>query len=337
MSEGRYWRFDRFGVAEDVMRLERTRTPAPGPGEVAVAIRAVGINQAENRYLEGTHFPPPRLPACIGHEAVGEVVLVGPGVGEVAPRWRPGDRVALAPMRVDIAGMGALREIGVYPQSALLPVAEGLTDSEAAACWMALFTLGGAMDRAGIGPKSAPGKTILVTAATGGVGTFGLQLARAWGARTIATTRSTAKASLISAIATHVVLARTPEDLVERLRSVAPDGVDVVLDPLGGPFVRAAVEAMRTGGQYVGYEMIAGEQGEYDVPALLEKDICIRGHTIFRLLRDRAAFDRLVAAGADLAGSLKPIVAETFPFEEAPMAFAAMRRSDHVGKIVVTV
>ena len=74
---------------------------------------------------------------------------------------------------------------------------------------MAFFTLGGAMDRAGLGPATASAKTILVTAATGGIGIIGLQLAGAWGARTIATTRSAAKAALLSNIATHVVCVRT--------------------------------------------------------------------------------------------------------------------------------
>ena len=337
MSKSRCWRFDRFGLAEEVMQLERVRTPSPRPGEASVAIRAIGINQAENRYLAGTHFPPSSLPACIGHEAVGEVLAVGSDPGGGVPRWRPGDRVALAPMCVDVAGMGALREVGVYPQTALLPVAAGLSDLEAAAYWMAFFTLGGAMDRAGLGPATASGKTILVTAATGGIGILGLQLASAWGARTIATTRSAAKAALLSNIATHVICVRTPEDLAEAVRSVAPAGVDVVLDPLGGRYVGASVEAMQVGGQYVGYEMIAGTRGEYDIPELLEKDICIKGHTIFRLLRDRAAFDRLVGAGVEAADPIKPVVAESFRFEEAPRAFGAMRRSDHVGKIVVRI
>lgn len=74
MISTRYWYFDRFGQAEDVLKLGRTDLPDPGTGEVAVRIRAVGLNQAENRYLAGTHFPPPRFPACVGHEAVGEIV-----------------------------------------------------------------------------------------------------------------------------------------------------------------------------------------------------------------------------------------------------------------------
>ncbi|WP_157962005.1 alcohol dehydrogenase catalytic domain-containing protein, partial [Acuticoccus kandeliae] len=105
--ESEAWCFDTFGPAERVMRRRHEGLPPPEPGEALVAIRAVGLNQAENRYLEGRHFPPAHLPAAIAHEAVGEIVALGaPGGGH---GWSVGDRVALNPMRVDIAGMGALR------------------------------------------------------------------------------------------------------------------------------------------------------------------------------------------------------------------------------------
>lgn len=331
-----YWYFDTFGAAPDVMKRGHTALPDPGPGEASVAIRAVGLNQAECRYLEGTHFPPARFPACIGHEAVGEIVALGPGRDGAPSHWKVGDRVALLPMLVDIAGMGALRTVGIYDQSALVPVPDSYSDNEGAAYWMGILTMAGAMHVAGLEEDTSGGKTVLFTAATGGMGIIALKLARAWGAVSIATTRSPAKARRLARIATHVVELRNPEDLAPSVTNLFPDGIDAVIDPLGGRVVGAAIEALVPGGRYVGYEMIAGGLGTYDIMALLSKDASIHGHTIHRLLQRPELLARLVEIGMAYADALTPLVSESFVFDDAPDAFAALRRCGHVGKIVVT-
>ena len=222
--------------------------PEPGPGQAAVAIRAVGLNQSENRYLSGTHFPPEQFPACISHEAVGEIVELGPEEnGPASGKWKVGDRVAFLPMLVDRAGMGVLRDFGVYKQSVFLPVPEVYSDCEGAAYWMAVLTMAGAMDMAGLGPHTSSGKTIVFTAAAGGMGTLALKLARAWDAETIATTRHQAKVEQLSAVASRVAVVRTVEELTSALRALSPNGVDVIIDPLGGSFVGASIESLVPG------------------------------------------------------------------------------------------
>ena len=333
--ESDFWYFNSFGPAPSVMKRRRTALPDPGPGQAAVAIRAVGLNQAENRYLQGTHFPPQRFPACIGHEAVGEIVALGPE-GNTTRRWAVGDRVALAPMLVDIAGMGALRTLGIYDQSALVPVPPGYSDAEGAAYWMGLFTMAGAMEQAGLGEDSCRGRTVLFTAAAGGMGILGLKIARAWGATTIATTRSEAKAEKLAPLASHAIVVRTPEELHAAVAALAPGGVDAAIDPLGGPFVGAALATLAHGGRYVGYEMIAGRRAEYDIASLLSKDASIRGHTIHQLIEKPALTKRLVEIGMVYADALTPIVAQTIGFDRAPEAFEALQRSSSIGKIVVS-
>ncbi|TNE60736.1 MAG: hypothetical protein EP335_18365 [Alphaproteobacteria bacterium] len=332
MPTSSFWRFGHFGPARDVMeRVSGPLRPLCG-GEAMVAIRAVGLNQAENRYLAGLHFPPDSLPACIGHEAVGEIVALG----APSERWKVGDRVALVPMLVDMPGMGALRDVGIYPLDALVPVPEDYSDSEGAAWWMAIFTMAGALEMAGFGPENAAGRTVCITAAAGGMGLVALRLLRAWGAITIATTRDTAKAEALAAYADHVVRADTPDGLTAGLRAHVPDGVDVVLDPLGGAYVGAAVRALAPGGHYVGYEMLAGTGGTYDIPGLMMRDAHIHGFTIFRLLRHPGLLARLVSLGMEWADDARPLVAAEFGMDEAPDAFAALMRGGHLGKIVVT-
>jgi NADPH:quinone reductase-like Zn-dependent oxidoreductase len=330
--ESAFWFFDRFGDARAVMRKGRQTVPEPGPGQAVVRIRAVGLNQADNRYLQGTHFPPKTLPSCLSHEAVGEIVALGPAeAGAGAPQaWTVGDRVAFIPMLVDTAGMGVLREIGVYDRASLLPVPPAFSDREGAAYWMAVFTMAGAMQMARIGPGAARGKRIAFTAAAGGMGTLALKLARAWGAETMATTRSAEKVTTLSTMAARVAVVRTAGELSAALRAWSPDGVDAVIDPLGGAFVGAAVEGLAPGGRYVSYEWRAGAAGSYDIAALIAADVSLHGFTIFRLLRHPRLLEQLTAIGMDYADRLTPLLAEDYGFDAAPDAFEALARGQHV-------
>jgi NADPH:quinone reductase-like Zn-dependent oxidoreductase len=257
--ESAFWFFDRFGDARMVMRKGRQAVPEAGPGQAVVRLRAVGRNQADNRYLQGTHFPPKTFPSCLSHEAVGEIVALGPRVTKAgateagaAHAWAVGDRVAFVPMLIDTAGMGVLREVGVYDLASFLPVPPAYSDREGAAYWMAVLTMVGAMQMAGFGPGTGRGRRIAFTAAASGMGTLALKLARAWGAEAMATTRSAEKVAMLSTMAARVAVVRTAGELAAALRAWSPNGVDAVIDPPGRAFVGAAVEALAPGGRYVG-------------------------------------------------------------------------------------
>jgi NADPH:quinone reductase-like Zn-dependent oxidoreductase len=336
--ESAFWFFDRFGDARTVMRMGRQTLPEPGPGQAVVRLRAVGLNQADNRYLRGTHFPPKTFPSCLSHEAIGEIVALGPGAAEagVSHAWAVGDRVAFVPMLVDTAGMGVLRDVGLYDLASFLPVPPAYSDREGAAYWMAVLTMAGAMQLAGLGPGTSRGRRIAFTAAAGGMGTLALKLARAWGAEAMATTRSAEKVAPLSALAARVAVVRTAGDLAAALRAWSTDGVDAVIDPLGGAFVGAAVEALAPGGRYVSYEWRAGTTGTYDVASLIAADASLHGFTIFRLLRHPGLLEQLTAIGMDHADRLTPLLADDYGFDAAPDAFEALARGRHVGKITVS-
>jgi NADPH:quinone reductase len=275
----------------------------------------------------------------MSQEAVGEIVQLGPKQTDTVRRqaWKVGDRVAFAPMTVDMPGMGVLRELGVYDQSELLPVPKAFSDQEAAAYWMGILTMAGAMEMASLGPENSSGKIVVITAATGGVGTIGLQLVRAWDADSIATTRSQAKSERLSALASHVAVVDSVEKFSHELRALCPNGVDAIIDPLGGDFVGASVKALAPGGQYVGYEMVSSPSGTYDIMALLGAGASIHGFTVFRLLQHPGLMDRLVEIGMEYSGQLKPILAESYGFDAAPEAYDALEKSTHFGKIIITI
>ena len=202
---------------------------------------------------------------------------------------------------------------------------------------MAVLTMAGAMDMAGLGPHTSSGKTIVFTAAAGGMGTMALKLARAWDAETIATTRHQAKVEQLSAVASRVAVVRTVEELTSALRVLSPNGVDVIIDPLGGSFVGASIESLVPGGQYVGYETLAGATAAYDSMTLLMRDASIHGYTAFRPLHHPGLLERLIGIGMEYAAKLTPVLAESFSFDKAPEAFEALARSQHIGKITITI
>jgi NADPH:quinone reductase-like Zn-dependent oxidoreductase len=123
-------------------------------------------------------------------------------------------------------------------------------------------------------------------------------------------------------------------------RSVAPRferGIDVIIDPIGGDMIASGLEALGSGDQLVSYEAVSGHTGSYDIMDLMAKDLSLHGYTFFRPLRHAGLFDRLVEIGMAYADQVAPVLAGDFSFDEAPRAIQALARSEHVGKITVTV
>jgi NADPH:quinone reductase-like Zn-dependent oxidoreductase len=338
------WLLEKHGRPSDVLRWRSQELPAPGPGEALVKIRSVGLNRADLNYVLGSHFPARAFPSGLGGEAVGEILELGsPAAGGNPPAVRRlnrsvGTRVATLSGRVDRGRSGIYRDIALLDQAALLPVPDSYTDTEAAAFWTALFTMGGALEMAGYHAGNAGGKTLLFTAAGGGVGVLGLRLARHWGARTIATTRDEKKADDLAAIADDVIVCADGEQLAAGV-SAATDGrgVDLALDPVGASFYPGLFEATARGGQIVSYECISGTRADLPIMTLMMKDLCIRGFTTFRVSTNPALLDTLVDLGMDHADALRPVVARTCSLAEAPGALESLERSQHVGKIVLNV
>lgn len=335
MNEARVWRFDRFGAPTETLRLDQEVVPSCLPGQAEVAIRAIGLNRADYEYVHGRHFPPDTLPSSLGVEAVGEIVALGPPptatIGERA--FHVGQRVGFSPAAVDRVGMGLFRERGVYNLSSLLPVPDALTDAEAAAWWMAFLVLAGALEMAGLSPESARGKRIALPAAAGAIGPTCLRIARAWGAETLATTRASEKRKRLETFADCAVVAESPEALQSALLAWSHgDGVDVVLDPLGGAWVPAELDGLATGGQLVSYEFVTGPIASLDVPKLLMKDASWHGYSVYRPMFRPDLLNRLIDEG--MSTPVHPLITSTYSFGDAPAALESMANGPF-GKTVI--
>jgi NADPH:quinone reductase-like Zn-dependent oxidoreductase len=328
------WKFEAYGEPDQVLAQVKVALDAPAAGKALVKIRAIGMNRSELNYVRGKYLPARNFPSALGQEAVGEIVALGePADDEAAHSFAVGDRVALTPGRVDMCGTGTYRDYGIYDQKALIPVPDNYSDEEGAAFWMAFLTVAGSLHNAGMTAKNASGKTLLVTAAASSVGVMALKIARLWGARTLATTRSSAKIDVLEQLADKVLICERGEQLAEQLKTSG--GFDFAIDPVGGDFIDAMVACANHGAAIVSYEMIAGGRPEYSIAQVLVKDLTIRGFALFNIFRQPGLCEELVEKGLQDAKGLVPVIAGTFTLEDAPSALHALDASRHIGKLVL--
>ena len=336
-----FWQFDAYGEPTQAMQWREQELAEPGPGQALIKMTAVGMNRSEFNYVNGNYVPAREFPSAIGQELVGEIIALG-DAAQSGPRphsqtrLKIGARVAVVPGRIDMYSMGSYRQYGLYDQAALAPIPQDYSDEEAAAYWMAVLTAGGCLEQAGITPISAKGKRILVTAASSGIGVMALKLARAWGAQTIATTRSAVKAAQLKTLADHVVLCSDSHSLIAGVNNAIGDkGIDVSLDPVGEAFYPGLIAVAASGGTIVSYEMISGREPVLPIAMVMIKDLCIRGFTLFRVYQQPGLFEQLIDLGLQYSEQARPIIAATHPLCEAPAALAQLGKADHLGKIVL--
>ena len=218
------WQVSRPGELEEVLELADVPRPSPGPGQLLVRVLAAAANFPDVLMCRGTYQVRPPLPFCPGVELCGEVIEAGPDV----TRFAPGDRV----IGGTVLPYGAFAEYAVMDPARTMPAPTGLDDAEAAPFHMTYQTgWFGLHWRA----RLAPGETLLVHAAAGGVGSGAVQLGKAAGARVIGVAGGEQKASVARELGADVVVDRHREDFVTVVKDVTGGrGADVVYDPVGG-------------------------------------------------------------------------------------------------------
>jgi NADPH2:quinone reductase len=296
--------------------------PQPGKGEVLIRVRAAGLNGADQMQQRGIYPPPPNsgVPEDVpGLELAGEVAENGPG----ATRFQIGDRV------MAIVAGGGQAELAVVHERQLMPVPDAL-DWPAAGGTPEVFTT--AYDALFNQAQLASGDRLLVHGAAGGVGTAGVQLGRATGARVTATVRTPASRAAVAALGAHEVL--DPAGFADH------GPFDAILELVGAPNLGENVKALETGGRIVVIGMGAGAKAELNLGALLYK----RGRISASALRARPLeekgllarqLERHVLPLFDL-GTLRVPIAATFPLDQAPEAYAHFAAGGKVGKVVLT-
>ena len=312
------------GPAE-ALKPVQIKTPKLGAGQVLIRVKAAGVNRPDLIQRMGFYPPPPGAPETLGLEVAGEVAAVGEGVA----RWREGDRV------VALLGGGGYAEYAVVDARHVLPIPGDLDFIHAAGLPETVFTVWANVFEHG-GLKA--GETFMVHGATSGIGVTAIQMAKAAGAKVIATGRGAEKAKAALALGADRAVDVTAEDFVAVGK--AAGGVDVILDMVGGDYVAKAIEVLNTSGRLVMIATQAGGNVEIALPRIMQKRLVLTGSTLRPRNADEKA--RLTAAVEKTvwpwiaAGKLRTVIDKTFPLAEAAKAHAQVESGSHVGKVVLT-
>ncbi|HEX8796444.1 MAG TPA: NAD(P)H-quinone oxidoreductase [Polyangiaceae bacterium] len=314
----------------EVLELREVATPEPSRGEVRVRVRATAVNRADLLQRMGHYPAPPGWPKDIpGLEIAGEVDAVGDGVTELAA----GDRV------FGLVGGGGYAEQLVTHARTLARMPPDMSFADAAAIPEAFVTAWDAMvDQGGL----APGETALVHAVGSGVGTAGVQIAKAVGARVIGTARTPQKIGRARELGLeHGVVVEGAKFADEVLAQTGGTGVDVVLELVGGAYVAQDLVCLASKGRIVVVGTMAGAQTQIELGMLMFKRGIVRGTT----LRARPLEEKILAAQSlqrhlvplFASGALRPVVDRVFPLARAADAHRLMQKNDTFGKLVLEV
>ena len=313
------------GSAESLTLSERPDVTA-GPGEVRIRVRAAGINRPDILQRLGRYPAPPGASDILGLEVAGEVDQVGTGV----TRWSVGDRVCA------LLGGGGYAEFAVVDARHALPVPADMDFVQAAALPETICTVFANVFESG---ALKTGETLLIHGATSGIGVTTVRMAKAAGARVIATSRGAAKAAAARGLGADLSLDAAVDDIEAAIRAFG--GADVVLDMVGADYAALNQAALNPFGRWVVIATQSGALAQVDLARLMMKRIVLTGST----LRGRPADEKARLIGAVEAtawpwvasGAVRPPVEATFPLEQASAAHLRLEAGGHVGKIVLTV
>lgn len=310
----------------DVLQVTQRVVPEPAYGQVVIKVAWAGVNRPDALQRAGLYAPPPTASDLPGLEASGEVAAVGAGVSGVAI----GDLVcALLPG-------GGYAEFVAAPAAHCLPIPDGMSLKEAACLpethftvWSNVFTRGGLK----------AGERFLVHGGSSGIGTTAIQLANAFGARVFATAGSAGKCEACTELGAEIAINYRTQDFVEVVRGEG--GADVILDMVGGDYIPRNLKALADDGRLVQIAFLGGAKAEVNFATLMTRRLTMTGSTLrpqSDLVKARIAQDLHQAVWPLLAaGTVRPVMDQTFDLADASLAHERMEGSGHIGKIVLKV
>ena len=319
-----------FG-APDVLQPGTRPDAHPTAGEVLIRVAASGVNRPDVLQRTGNYPVPPGASDIPGLEVSGEIIA-GDAQAMAAAGFRIGDRVCAL-----VAG-GGYAELCVAPVGQCLLVPEGLSDIEAASLPETFFTVwSNVFERANL----QKGETLLIQGGASGIGVTAIQIAKALGAKVLVTAGTDEKcAACVSLGADHAINYKTGDFVQEVKKLTNGQGVNVILDMVGGSYVAREVECLAEDGRLVIIAVQGGVKAEFNAGMVLRKRLTITGST----LRPRSLeFKSAIAAALKekvwpliASGAIKPVIHSTFAAADAPRAHALMESNQHIGKIVLT-
>lgn len=306
--------------------VDEVEAPNVGAGDVAIDVRAAGVNFPDVLLSYGKYQFRPQPPFVPGGEVAGVVRAVGAGVTSV----KPGERVASTMIH------GAFAEQVVVPELSAVKLPDGVSFEVGAATLLTyLTTFHALVDRAALRDS----ETLLVLGASGGVGTAAIQLGKLLGAHVIAASGSAEKVAYCVARGADVGIDYSREDLKERVKALTATGANVIYDAVGGPYAEPALRAIAWEGRYLVVGFAAG-----DIPRIPLNLTLLKGCSVIGVFwgqfamrepeKNRQNGERILEWVA--SGRLEPHLDRVLPFARASEALAALERREVKGKIVLT-
>jgi NADPH2:quinone reductase len=316
--------------APEVLRLAERPVPVAAAGELLIRVSASGVNRPDVLQRTGNYPVPPGASDIPGLEVAG-VIESGDASAMAEAGLKVGDRVCAL-----VAG-GGYAQWCVAPVGQCLPVPDGLDDIAAASLPETFFTVwSNVFDRG----RLQAGETLLIQGGTSGIGVTAIQMAKALGARVIATAGSDEKCSACRNLgADHAINYRTHDFVEEVARLTDKKGVDVILDMVAGDYVAREIQCLAEDGRLVIIAVQGGIKAEINAGLVLRRRLTVTGST----LRPRpVAFKAAIAQSLRknvwpllVDGRVRPVIHQVFPAGEAAAAHRLMESNQHVGKLVL--
>ena len=308
----------------DVLQVQERVTPTPAPNQVLIEVRAAGINRPDTFQRKGNYPAPGGVPQDIpGLEVAGIVSQCGDKV----TRWKTGDKVCA------LLGGAGYAEYALAPEDHCLPVPDGWNFVQAASLPETVFTVWHNVFQRGL---LQPGEHVLIHGGSSGIGITAIQLAKALGSKVSITAGSEAKCASCRELGADRTINYKQVDFEEALKA---EGVDVILDMVGGDYIPKNLRLLKDDGRLVFINAMKGGKAEWNALDIMRRRLVITGST----LRPRSSAFKASLASAVYkhvwpliaAGKFRPVIFKTFNIAQAPEAHKLMETSSHIGKIVL--
>ncbi|MGB1539910.1 MAG: NAD(P)H-quinone oxidoreductase [Rickettsiales bacterium] len=302
-------------------------TPAPAPHEVLIKIAAAGVNRADIFQKQGSYPPPEGASELPGLEVAGTIAAIGNAVDG----WCVGDAVcALLPG-------GGYAEFAVAHGEHLLPLPQGWSMEEGAGLPEALFTVWMALREEA---RLKAGESVLIHGGASGIGMMAIAYAAQLGAKVYTTASTREKCRACEKAGANTAISYRDHDFVAVMQDILPEGVDVVLDMVGGDYIARNFNVLKTDGRMISIAFLRGAKPEgLSLAPLLLKRLSWKGATLrSRSDHIKAAYAQHIQAQLGTAldkGRLKPTIDSTFSLEDAEKAHLRMEQNLNIGKIVL--
>ena len=321
-----YIQIEKHGNPE-VLKLDSMSVPEPGPGQVLIHVKAAGVNRPDVMQRKGLYPPPPGATDVPGLEVSGTVVSVGDNVSETAV----GTEVC------SLVACGGYAEFCLAVAAVCLPVPKNISLVDAAGLPETFFTVWSNVFERG---QLKAGESLLVHGGSSGIGTTAIQLGKAFGAIVYTTAGTTEKCEFCENLGADVAINYRKQNFSEEIKSLTKGkGVDLILDMVGGSYFPRNIRLLADEGRLVQIALMQGSKAEVDFRSLLLKRVTLTGST----LRPRSVEEKTKIAKALRknvwplldSGTVRPIIHQTFPLEQAKDAHILMESSTHIGKILL--